>query len=159
MKPKKVSESSIDKYPYHIFPNDLNSYRTAFGGRVLEIADRLAGYVARSHSGKICVTLLLDSVRFLAPAREGETLIFRAAVNRSWRTSLEVGVKVCAENTQTRESRHVASMYFTFVAMDENMLPTGIPPVEPETNEEKRRYEEAGARRQRRLAESKKQSG
>jgi len=149
---KKVSESAINYYPYEIFPNDLNPKGTVFGGTVMQVADRLAGVVAQKHSGKIAVTLLVDSMRFLAPASQGETLIFKAAVNRVWQSSMEIGVKVCAENFQTSERRHVLSAYFTFVALDENGRPTTIPPVLPETIGEWRRYDEAELRRQTRLS-------
>lgn len=152
---KKASESAIDYYPYEIFPNDLNPKGTVFGGTVMQIADRIAGVIAQRHSGKISVTLLVDSMRFLAPARQGETLIFKAAVNHAWQSSMEIGVKVLAENYQTGEKRHVLSAYFTFVSLDENGRPTSIPALEPETDDEKRRYEEAELRRQDRLTKEK----
>ena len=148
---KPVRFSAVDYYPYEIFPQDLNPNNTVFGGVVLRAADHIAGVVAQKHTRKTCVTLLVDSVRFLAPARQGETLNFKTAVNRVWNTSLEIGVKVIAENYQTDETRHVLSAYFTFVAIDENGRPTAICPVTPETDEEKQRFEEAEIRRQLRL--------
>ena len=93
LKSKPVSQSAINDYAYTIFPGDLNASDTAFGGRILEIADRLAAIVARRHSGLLCVTLLVDSIRFIGPATQGEILIFKSAVNRVWRTSMEIGVK------------------------------------------------------------------
>src|SRR5665213_3850318 len=95
--PKRVSESAIHDQTYIVFPNDLNSIGTLYGGRVLEQADRVAAVVAKRHSGRVCVTLGVDSVRFLAPARHGDILIFQAAVNHVWRTSMEIGVKVLVE--------------------------------------------------------------
>ena len=148
---KPVRFSAVDYYPYEIFPHDLNPNNTVFGGAVLRVADHIAGVVAQKHSRKVCVTLLVDSVRFLAPARQGETLNFKTAVNRVWNTSLEIGVKVVAENYQTDEVRHVLSAYFTFVAIDGDGRPTTICPVIPETDEEKIRFEEAENRRQLRL--------
>ncbi len=146
-----VSYSAVDKQPYLLMPGDLNSNNTVFGGRVMEIADRLAGTVAMEHTRKICVTLLLDSMKFLAPAKLGETLVFKAAVNRTWNTSLEVGVKVYADDFIKDERKHVISAYFTFVALDDEGKPTHIRPVLPETPNEKRRFEEADIRRKRRF--------
>ena len=100
------------------------------------------------------MTLGVDSVRFLAPARHGEILVFQAAVNRVWRTSMEVGVKVWSEDFKTpaRRRTHIFSAYFTFVAVDERLCPVEIPQVIPESEEEKRRFAQADERRQRRLA-------
>ncbi|MBI5733117.1 acyl-CoA thioesterase [Candidatus Jorgensenbacteria bacterium] len=146
-----VSFSAVDNLPYMLMPGDLNSNNTVFGGRVMEIADRLAGTVAMRHSGKTCVTLLVDSMKFLAPARQGEVLVFKAAVNRTWNSSLEIGVKVYAEDLKENTRRHVVSAYFTFVALDDQCKPIHIRQVVAETAEEKRRYKEADVRRMRRL--------
>src|SRR3989338_5027529 len=94
MQPKKVSDTAIDFYPYEIFPHDLNPSNTVCGGTVLQLIDRIAGGIAQRHSGAVCVTLFIDSVRFLAPGRQGETLVFKGAVNRAWNTSMEIGIKV-----------------------------------------------------------------
>src|SRR5438045_1583177 len=99
------------------FPNDLNTLGTLFAGRVMEMADRVAAVVAKRHSGRNCLTLGIDSVRFLARASHGDILIFKAAVNRVWRTSLEIGLKVFAEDFRTRQHKHIVSAYFTFVAV------------------------------------------
>lgn len=152
-KKKKVSDSAISYYPMEIFPSDLNSKGTVFGGRVLSLADKIAGYTAQRHSEMDCVTLAVDSVLFRAPAHQGEALIFKASVNRVWRTSLEVGVMVLAENFQTQENRHVLSAYFTFVALDKRGRPAPIPiGLQPKSENEKRRYSKAGKRRIYRLA-------
>lgn len=152
---KKVDESKIDYYPYEIFPHDLNPKDTVFGGTVMAEADKIAGLVAQRHSGRICVTLLVDSIRFLAPARQGETLIFKASLNKAWNTSMEIGVKVMAENFLKKESRHVLSAYFTFVALNAKGRPAQVPSVSPETNEEKRRFDGAEIRRENRLTNRK----
>jgi len=151
MKPRLVSFSAIEDQTSLVFPNDLNTYGTLFGGRVLELGDWIAGIVAKRHSSKVSVTLGLDSVRFLAPARSGDILILKAACNRAWRTSMEIGLKVFAEDFRTLERRHIFSAYFTFVALGDDLRPTQIPPILPETKDEKRRYEEAEARRKKRL--------
>jgi len=148
---KRIVESAIDNFPYQIFHNDLNAIETVFGGRVLEIADRLAGIVAQRHSNLVCVTLLVDSIRFLAPARRGETLVFKSSVNRVWGSSMEIGIKVFATNFLTDGHRHVFSAYFTFVAVDHDGKPTRIRQAIPETEDEKRRYKEADIRRSNRL--------
>ncbi|MCY2951571.1 MAG: acyl-CoA thioesterase [Planctomycetota bacterium] len=148
---KYVSESAINDQTAIVFPNDLNAYGTLFGGRVLEMADQVAAVVAHRHSGRDCVTLAIDSVRFLAPARRGDILVFQAAVNRVWRTSMEVGLRALVEDYKTLERKHIFSAYFTFVAMDEQFRPVAVCAVVPVTDEEKRRYEEAEGRRERRL--------
>lgn len=154
MKTKPVSASAINDYVYQVFPNDLNSHRTVFGGRVTEIMDRVAGVVAQRHSGKLCVTRLIDSLCFLAPVKKGEHLIFKAAVNRVWHSSMEVGVKVFAEDPLRGKQRHVVSAYLTFVALNQKHNPTKAIPIIPETDDEKRRYQEADKRRQYRLAQN-----
>jgi len=151
MESKPVQFSAIDEQTAMVFPNDLNSYGTLFGGRVLELGDWVCGVVAKRHSGKVCVTLGLDSVRFLAPAKSGEILILKAAMNRAWKTSMEIGLKVYAQDFRTMEERHIFSAYFTFVALDERLKPCRIPSVTPESTEEKRRFEEAELRRKKRL--------
>ncbi len=154
LKGKKVSETAIHDQTAVVYPNDLNPYGTLFGGRVLETCDWLAGVVARRHSGRVCVTLGVDSVRFLAPAKHGDTLVFKASVNRVWKTSMEIGLKVFAEDFRTLNRVHILSAYFTFVAVDDNMKPIEICPVIPETKAEERRYEQAEERRAQRLKKS-----
>lgn len=149
---KPPSASSIDQNVYKVFPNDLNSKYTVFGGLVMGLCDRTALIVAERHSGSSCVTAAVDSLNFLAPARSGETLIVKAAVNRSWRSSMEIGVYVAAENSHSGDTRHVVSAYLTFVALDSAGKPTNVPPVKPETDDEKRRYKDADRRRAARLA-------
>jgi acyl-CoA hydrolase len=153
LKPKKVTESAIHDQTYKVFPNDLNSNDTVFGGLVMSILDRVALVVAERHAERICVTVSVDSMHFLAPARRGDILVFRAAINRTWKSSMEIGVKVLAEHYKTGETKHILSAYFTFVAVDEYCQPVQVPPVIPETPSEKRRYEEAEIRRERRKQE------
>lgn len=151
MEGKPVSASYIVDQVIEVFPNDLNPHGTLFGGRVMQIVDSLAAIVAKRHTGKVCVTLGIDSVRFLNPARRGDILVCMASVNRSWRTSMEVGVKVVAEDFRTLEQKDILSAYFTFVAVDDDHKPVEVIPVIPETPDQILRYEEAEARRKYRL--------
>jgi acyl-CoA hydrolase len=119
----------------------------------MSIIDRVALVVAERHSERICVTASVDSLHFLAPARRGDILIFRAAINKSWTSSMEIGVRVLAEHYMTGSSKHILSAYLTFVAVDDFLQPVPVPQVTPETPAERRRYEEAEIRRQRRKEE------
>lgn len=149
---KTVSMSSIIDQVVEVFPDDLNPHGTLFGGRALQIADNLAAIVSKRHSGSVCVTLGIDSVRFISPARRGDILVCKSSVNRTWRTSLEVGVKILAEDFRTLEQKDILTAYFTFVAVDDDHQPISVIPVIPETSDQIRRYEEAEKRRRRRLA-------
>lgn len=148
---KRAADSALTNQPYIIFPQDLNPNGTVFGGTVMAQADKIAGLVAIRHSGQNCVTAFVDSFRFLAPARQGEVLVFYASLNRVWYSSMEIGVKVFAENYGIGKKRHVVSAYYTFVPINENHRPIPVKyGLFPKTAEEKRRYEEADKRRRRR---------
>ena len=122
----------------------------------MSISDRIASVVAEKHSeAETCVTAQVDSMHFLAPAQRGDTLVFRASVNRTWKSSMEIGVKVFAENYHLGTVKHIVSAYFVFVALDKNKLPAIVPAVICETEAQHRRYKEAEVRRQRRQAERK----
>lgn len=148
---KPVSASMIIDQVVEVFPNDLNPHGTLFGGKLMQVADNLAAIVAKRHSGRVCVTLGIDSVRFLNPARHGDILVCKASVNKAWHTSMEIGIKVIAEDFRTLEQKDILSAYFTFVAMDDNLQPVEVIPVIPETDKQMQRYEQAEQRRQQRL--------
>lgn len=148
---KRPAESAVEQNVYKIFPNDLNSKHTVFGGLVMGLCDRTALIVAERHSSHTCVTAAVDSLTFLAPAHSGETLVVKAAVNRTWRSSMEIGVYVAAENSFRGDRRHVVSAYLTFVALGDDGSPTEVPPVLPETEIERRRFDAAEERRAARL--------
>ena len=148
---KKVSASAIEGHIYKVFPNDLNAHGTAFGGMIMAKCDRLSLVVAERHSGHICVTASVDSIHFLAPANENDTLIFKVSINKAWNSSMEIGIKVEAENSYTGDNKHILSAYFTFVALDENNKVTRVPPVLIENKVQERRFQQADIRRAARL--------
>jgi acyl-CoA hydrolase len=148
---RTVAYSAVREQVYMVFPNDLNPNNTVFGGLIMAQMDRFASVAADRHAGGICVTVGVDAVHFIAPARGGDVLIFNAAVNRAWTSSMEVGCKVEAELIGGGDRRHVLSAYLTFVAMGADGKPRPVPPIVAETREERLRYEEAQLRRQARL--------
>ncbi|MGH8193441.1 MAG: acyl-CoA thioesterase [Woeseiaceae bacterium] len=149
---KRPAESAVEDNVYKIFPNDLNSELTVFGGLVMALCDRTALIVAERHTGLTCVTAAVDSLNFVAPARAGETLIVKSRVNRAWNSSMEIGVKVITENSHNQETRHVVSAYLTFVGLDSDGNPVDVPLVVPESEADKRRYEAAQVRRNARMS-------
>src|SRR5687767_8007227 len=137
LEPRTVAYSAVRDQVHMVFPNDLNSNDTVFGGMILAQLDRIAAVVADRHAGGICVTVGIDAVHFMAPARRGDVLIFSAAVNRAWSSSMEVGCKVEAERIGGGDRRHILSAYLTFVAMDDGVRPRKVPALVPETAHEK----------------------
>lgn len=149
-RPVKASQSYLSELA---LPNDVNGLGTLLGGRIMHLVDIAGAVAAARHARQFVVTAAFDHMSFLEPVYEGELIVLRASVNRAFHTSMEVGVKVYAENMRAQEEqRHVASAYLTFVALDKNRQKQPVPPVIPETEEERRRYEQAGRRREYRLA-------
>ena len=134
-----------------ILPADLNAMGHLFGGRLVSIIDKVAAISALKHCKGIVVTLSIDSLVFKNPVTNGSILTVRAAVNRVFEHSLEVGVIATTIPYTKEEEIHVCSAYLTFVALDEKGKKRKILPVLPQTPEEKRRYNHAGLRRQNRL--------
>lgn len=134
-----------------VLPSDANALGTIFGGKVMAWIDIAAAISAGKHARRVVVTASIDALHFVAPVRVGEVLNIRAQVNYAGRTSMEVGVRVDAENPLTGEVRHTATAYTTFVALDEKGAPTPIPPIAPATPEERRRFEQAIKRRESRI--------
>jgi acyl-CoA hydrolase len=147
---KTVAASAVREQVYMVFPNDLNANNTVFGGLIMAQMDRFAAVAADRHAGGVCVTASVDAVHFVAPAKGGDVLVFHCAVNRAWTTSMEVGCKVEAERIDGTR-RHILSAYLTFVAVDADGKPVPVPPLLPESEAEKHRYEEAKLRRELRL--------
>ncbi len=154
MQGKPVRES-ISDYSELALPNDANGLGNVLGGTVMHLVDLCAAMAAMRHARTPVVTASVDSLHFLHPVRIGQLIMLRSSVNRVFRTSMEVGVYVLTENLLTGERLHTCSAYLTFVALDKERQTTGIPPVIPETEEEQRRYREAGERREYRLAQRK----
>jgi acyl-CoA hydrolase len=142
---------SISEYSEIALPNDANPLGHLLGGRVMHLVDLAGALAASRHSRRPVVTAAVDHMTFLNPVHIGQLLVLRSSVNRVFRTSMEVGVKVTVEDLRTGSIRHTSSAYLTFVALDDDGSPTLVPPVIPETAEEKRRFEEAGERRRHRL--------
>ncbi|SMF19000.1 acyl-CoA thioesterase [Pseudobacteriovorax antillogorgiicola] len=130
-----------------VTPDLANFSGEMHGGELLKFLDKVAYTCAMRYSGHYVVTLSVDKVLFKQPIHIGELLTFLASVNYTGRTSMEIGIKVIAEDLKKRSVRHTNSCYFTMVALDENRKPVAIEPFKPETEEEKSRYKEAEARR------------
>jgi acyl-CoA hydrolase len=147
-----VRESESD-YSELALPNDANGFGNLLGGKIMHLVDLAGAIAAIKHCRNPVVTASVDHMDFIHPVKMGQLVRLRASVNRAFRTSMEVGVKVWVEDLITGAERHVSSAYLTFVAIDANGGRVPVPPVIPETEEERRRYEEAGARREYRLSQ------
>jgi acyl-CoA hydrolase len=136
-----------------ILPNDTNTLGNLLGGRLMHFIDLVGAMAAYRHSRTHVVTASMDHIDFIAPVHVGDLLILKSSLNRAFNTSMEVGVKVWVENTIAGTHRHVGSAYLTFVAVDSQGRRVPVAGLEPETEEEKRRYEDAGRRRELRQKE------
>jgi acyl-CoA hydrolase len=152
MEPKPVAESQV-LLAHWMGPTDANGSGNIHGGTIMKLADEAAGLAAIKHSRTRVTTAGVDRMAFLVPVFVGELVTFKAMVNAAWRTSMEMGVRVEAENPLTGEVRHTNSAYFTFVALDDERRPTPVAPVAAATPTEQRRMREAELRRTNRLAE------
>jgi acyl-CoA hydrolase len=151
---KKVSSSQVVMTQL-VLPSHTNSLDTVFGGTVMSWIDIAAAIAAQRHSNKAVVTASIDQLNFIAPIKKGWVVNLKASVNYTSRTSMEVGVKVEAENPVTSELFHTASAYLTFVALGSDGKPSTVPTLDLETEVEKRRYEAAQKRRELRLSHRK----
>jgi acyl-CoA hydrolase len=148
----KPVRDSLSEYSELALPTDANALGNVLGGKVMHLVDLAAAMAAIRHARRPCVTASVDSLHFLHPVRIGQLILLRSSVNRVFRSSMEVGVQVETETLMTGEKLHTCSAYLTFVALDERGKAMEVPPVIPETDDEKRRYEQAGERREYRLA-------
>ncbi len=147
VKSRTVTESQAERSEI-IFPNDANAIGSLFGGRLMQFIDLVGAIAAARHARAITVTASMDHLDFVAPVKVGDLLILKASVNRAFRTSMEVGVKAMVEDLRgDGTTRHVASAYLTYVAMDMFGKKIEVPSVVPETEHQRRRYEDAANRR------------
>lgn len=144
---RRVSDSQVVMTEL-VLPSHSNSFGNVFGGVIMSWIDIAAAIAAQRHSHMNVVTASIDSLSFVAPVRVGWVVNLKASVNFAGRTSMEVGVRVDAENPVTGEMFHTASAYLTFVALDRNGKPVSVPGLLPETAEEKRRFDSAKSRKE-----------
>ncbi len=152
MKEKTVSESKL-MIVQQMVQADANLAGNVHGGVIMKLIDSTAGLVAARHASSNVVTASIDRLDFYHPVYVGELLKINASINYAGTTSMEIGARVQAENVMTGESRHTASAYLTYVALDKNGKPSKIPPLGLTNEEEERRNQEAAERRKIRLAE------
>jgi acyl-CoA hydrolase len=152
LRPRAVRESQHETSEL-MLPQNANILGHVFGGVILGLMDKTAAISAFRHARAACVTASIDRVDFREPIHVGDLVVLKGSVNYAGRTSMEVGVRVEAEDLITGRRRHTNSAYLTFVAVDRNGRPMEVPPLVPETPDEVRRYGAAQARRQRRLEE------
>jgi acyl-CoA hydrolase len=129
-------------------PDMANFAGNVHGGTILKLLDQVAYACASRYAARYVVTLSVDQVLFLQPVHVGELVTFLASVNHTGTSSMEVGVKVIAENIRTQEQRHVNSCFFTMVAVDDDRKPVPVPPLQPTTPEQQRRFADARLRKQ-----------
>lgn len=153
LKPKPVRASALE-IARLMMPPDANIQGNVYGGAILRLVDEVAGVTAARHARCNVVTASIDRMNFLCPVYIGNLLILKASVNFVGHTSMEIGVRIEAEELKTGKRTHTGSAYLTFVALDAKRKPTMVPAVVPQTAEEKKRFEEAKMRRGRRLRET-----
>lgn len=151
--PLKSHQASMTQL---VLPNDTNQLGNLLGGQLMHWIDLVAAIASARHSHHICVTASVDDLNFLHPIKTGEVVMLTASVNRVFRTSMEVGVKVLSENLLTGTVKHANTAYLTFVALDGNGSPMQVPQVTVATEEEQRRFDDALHRRELRLSRRKK---
>jgi acyl-CoA hydrolase len=151
--PRPVS-ASVSEMVELVLPNDANPMGSLLGGRLMHWIDLAGALAAFRHTRNYVVTASTDHLDFRFPVRVGDIVVLKSSVNRAFGSSMEVGVKVWVESVFTGERHHVSSAYLTFVAVDRHGSKMAVPPVEPESEEERVRYEDAGRRRELRRAET-----
>ena len=150
---RRVVESQSERSEI-VLPADTNAIGNLFGGRLMQYIDLVGAMAASRHARAFTVTASMDHLDFVAPVKLGELLILKASVNRAFRTSMEIGVRVMVEDIRAQRMRHVSSAYLTFVAVGRDGVGIVVPQVVAETEHQKRRYEDAGRRREMRAGET-----
>jgi acyl-CoA hydrolase len=158
LKPRPVAESISEMVEY-VLPNDTNPLGSLLGGRLMHWIDLAGALAALRHARDYVVTASTDHLDFRFPVKVGDLVIFKSSVNRVFKTSMEVGIKVWVENHFTGERHHVSSAYLTFVAVDRDGRKLPVAPAIAESADEQRRYEDAGHRREIRRAEAARKAG
>ncbi len=144
----KTVKDSKTEMSQLMLPAHANFAGVVYGGTILSVADSVAYVCAARHAGPNCVTVSVDRVDFREPIKIGELVTFQASVNYAGRTSMEVGIKILAEDLKTGSKRHTNSCYFTMVCLDDKGRPHEVPKLIPETPDEKRRHEDGKKRRE-----------
>jgi acyl-CoA hydrolase len=152
-RPTRTVRESQHESSAFMLPQDANNLGNVFGGVVMALVDKTAAVAAIRHARSNCVTASIDRVDFREPIKLGELVLLKASVNYVGRSSMEIGVRVEAEDLISGVRRHTNSCYLTFVSVDDVGHPLEVPALLPETDVEKRRYAAAKARRRRRLEE------
>jgi len=152
-KNKKTVSNSIVTMTELVLPNHTNQLGNLLGGQLMHWIDICAALSAARHSNRVCVTASVDRIDFHHPIKLGNAVTLLASVNRAFNTSMEVGVKVFAESHKEGTKVHSNTAYLTFVSVDDNAKPVKTNEIIPETEDEKRRYEDALKRRDRRLSQ------
>lgn len=148
--PKTVAASRCHKNEI-VLPNDTNGLGNLMGGRLLHWMDICGAISAQRHAHCVCVTASVDNVEFQAPIYQGDIVILESQVNRAFRTSMEVEINVWAENPRKQTKRKCNRAFYTFVAVGQDQKPRTVPAIQPETEEEQVRYDNAAKRREVRL--------
>ena len=148
---RPVAESEV-VLTVHMELEHANLAGNVHGGVIMRLVDTAAGLAAARHCGRIAVTAAMDDMSFMEPVYLGEIVTVKAMVNEAWRTSMEVGVRVEAENYRTGRHAHTSSAYLVFVALGDDGRPAEVPPAVAETEEQRQRQREAQLRREARLA-------
>ena len=145
MNDKTVKDTHVIMHEL-ILPNDTNLLGNVLGGRGMHLMDMCAAMSAYKHARTAVVTASVDQMDFLAPAKMGDIMILKSSVNYTGKSSMEIGVRIESENPKTGDMYHTSSAYLTFVSLNDNGKPQGVPMVTPETDVEKRRFDEGEQR-------------
>jgi|TARA_B100000408_G_C10284959_1_gene217712 acyl-CoA hydrolase len=149
METKAIKDTQVIMHEL-VLPNDTNLLGNVLGGRVMHLMDMCAAMSAYKHARTAVVTASVDQLDFLAPVKMGDIMILKSSVNYTGKSSMEVGVRIESENPKTGSIYHTSSAYLTFVSLNDNGKPQGVPMVAPETDVEKQRFEKGRARHEER---------
>ena len=149
METKAIKDTQVIMHEL-VLPNDTNLLGNVLGGRVMHLMDMCAAMSAYKHARTAVVTASVDRLDFLAPVKMGDIMILKSSVNYTGKSSMEVGVRIESENPKTGSIYHTSSAYLTFVSLNDNGKPQGVPMVAPETDVEKQRFEKGRARHEER---------